>query len=1280
MDPLCFFPYSWEEKIINGKNEIQGWGKTEQGETGLLRVQEYPVTCKLQLPDTVGRNKCAWNQLSVTKWMTNYKTLVKDPKIQDWKFHWAKEFYYYQTEKKPFVTLAFASGKDMYNFISPIRTQNGFSKSVLVPTFGYLHLRVHELEIKPIKKFLISIKAKQTGWFRAEKYKCPPENELAKAQYKEFHVDYRCLTFDDTKKEIPPIRVMSFDIETYSHRPGVFPDENQPEDCAYMISCVSEQSDAPEKRKRTLITYGECPVDREDVQVLTTYSEEDMILQFIDYIQEDDPDLITGYNTLKFDWPYLYTRLRRFRIPWDNPWARCSRLKVSEDRESAPCNCKANSIVHECTTCSAAPYIVKEMTSSGRGENIFRGVRIKGRMSMVDMYVIVLADYKTTLSMFSLNYVSDYFLRETKRDVKTNEMFAIFKEWAQSYRAVAGEPSLKNQERLQKAQKEYGRVGDYCIQDSELTNKLMVKLNTWNWMCSQAMAYGVDPEFVYLYGQAKRGLALFYELCVEKNIVMNNRIGKPLKYKGGYVSEPRRGIHMTFCVDYNSLYPNTGRRYNICFTTLCDKIKTMKFALQIALIRNLDFPYPVCTRCNEAVLNNESIFCKDHEAKLIKVLLESIEKYGDIEHKDYNIAIWSEEFEEKKEEEKNEEEEDGEGEDGDNGDKDKLDLDELLGDEGEEGKEEGKVKKKRSRKKEVVKTTNYHMFMFRKVVVKEDGTKENEGIFPILAERLIEKRKAVKREMKNYPADSIQCIRLDQEQLTLKIATNSLYGFLGRGVGEFLFPEGAMSITYWGRHNIIKTGEHLEAYYKDEGAEVIYGDTDSVMVELHNMKGATGDPLHDRKLFISRCKEFEAVANQINEDPMHVEFEKAMYAVFFQKKMYAYYKIKDDGNFEMEEYSAEENGKTVFKPKIRDKGYFKGHHLPVLHKKGIPLARREDDFFKLDMYEACLRKMLDKFTREEIKQVMVDIGLKLMHRQVPIEDLCMVSGVSSEYKDKTYKLKVFSDHRAKIGRPVVGGERYKLLVCVPKGTTEPSYKLKVGEKLRGIDEYQDHFGTEEHEEVDYLYYIEKTKRAEETYTLIHRDWIEERTREQKAKDDRAFKSNFALSCVAILGSTNQEIYQMRDLIYEDPDKIIDFAYTIKRCKTKVENIRKMLRKKEKMRNNWRLLETSKPIIQIYRGFIEHENLMKEIREFSRETEWKETLLDIRFDDGNENEISTFKLLRRAKERDWYKENGEWRRVRNIYKFKDAKRWPLGYMTKYKGKGMDYYKGRFLRRG
>lgn len=50
------------------------------------------------------------------------------------------------------------------------------------------------------------------------------------------------------------------------------------------------------------------------MEVLCYGDERDLLLSFVDFVRAVDADVITGYNTNAFDWPYLFDRAKTLGI------------------------------------------------------------------------------------------------------------------------------------------------------------------------------------------------------------------------------------------------------------------------------------------------------------------------------------------------------------------------------------------------------------------------------------------------------------------------------------------------------------------------------------------------------------------------------------------------------------------------------------------------------------------------------------------------------------------------------------------------------------------------------------------------------------------------------------------------------------------------------------------------------------------------------------------------------------------------------------------------------
>ena len=121
------------------------------------------------------------------------------------------------------------------------------------------------------------------------------------------------------------------------------------------------------------------------------------------------------------------------------------------------------------------------------------------------------------------------------------------------------------------------------------------------------------------------------------------------------------------------------------------------------------------------------------------------------------------------------------------------------------------------------------------------------GILPTILAELLAARKRAKRDMKNAPNEFERAVQ-NGRQLALKVSANSVYGFTGATVGQLPCVPIASSVTSYGRYLLERTKEFVEETYTkangyDHDAQVVYGDTDSVMVKFGPATVAEAFPL-----------------------------------------------------------------------------------------------------------------------------------------------------------------------------------------------------------------------------------------------------------------------------------------------------------------------------------------------------------------------------------------------------------------------------------------------------
>jgi len=162
-------------------------------------------------------------------------------------------------------------------------------------------------------------------------------------------------------------------------------------------------------------------------------------------------------------------------------------------------------------------------------------------------------------------------------------------------------------------------------------------------------------------------------------------------------------------------------------------------------------------------------------------------------------------------------------------------------------------------------------------------TKQRKGLLSQILEELLTARKQAKRELA-VETDPFKKAVLNGRQLALKISANSVYGLTGATVGKLPCLQIASSTTSYGRQMIEKTKREVEEKYTiangySHDAQVIYGDTDSVMVKFGTKDLAEAMKLGEEAALFVSSKFIK---------PIKLEFEKVYFPyLLINKKRYA---------------------------------------------------------------------------------------------------------------------------------------------------------------------------------------------------------------------------------------------------------------------------------------------------------------------------------------------------------------------------------------------------------
>ncbi|HOO54953.1 MAG TPA: DNA-directed DNA polymerase, partial [Methanothrix sp.] len=305
-----------------------------------------------------------------------------------------------------------------------------------------------------------------------------------------------------------PLRHLAFDIECLPLHGAMPNPENSP------VIMVSLGFYPPYKGREDLVLVGrevDCP--RSDV--LCCSGEREMLARFIEIFKEYDPDVVAGYNSNEFDFPYLDERMKRLNLD----------VRVGRDNSS---------------------WRVRKIVTQTR-------VEITGRI-VVDLLPLVRSSF--SLKRYTLRNASLELLGVEKHDVEPKEMEELW--------AASGD--------------EFARLVSYSRRDSYLALHLLLDLKLLDKYIALAQTSGSLLQDVIDGGQTGMVENFLFRKFQERKRVIppkpdadlsSTRAAQSFELKGGAVLDPKRGlVEDVVILDYRSLYPSIMMAHNLCYTTV----------------------------------------------------------------------------------------------------------------------------------------------------------------------------------------------------------------------------------------------------------------------------------------------------------------------------------------------------------------------------------------------------------------------------------------------------------------------------------------------------------------------------------------------------------------------------------------------------------------------------------------------------------------------------------------------------------------------------------------
>jgi DNA polymerase elongation subunit (family B) len=771
----------------------------------------------------------------------NKSTYTKSPK--DLILVWKENLLYYKGKgkgSKYFIKVLCDSPNNFYIFRK--NCKENFDKLV---DFKILP-NMYENGIPFPLRFMIDHHLSGMSWMSlsSEKYhvlSLNAKDSISNCQ-KEVIIDYANLiprSFDDPRfSSIASLRVLSFDIECYSQRG--FPNaENNP---VITIGICCTEHDKDDEITKIVLQLGTCEAIP-DCHLFTFKDERMLLSAFTEILSIYDPDILTGYNIQNFDLDYVLGRMKALKMEAPN-WGR---------RANIP------------TISKEAKIMAKSM-----GFRETKEINIKGRIQM-DMMMHMLKEKK--FSSYSLNNVCFLLLGEQKEDVPYN-MISVLQDGNENDRK---------------------RLASYCLKDSWLPIRLMNNLKCIYNNVEMARVTGVPINYLFSRGQQIKVVSQIHNATKKKNLLVPGKVtymmmmksgkdmdfgseGKSSKgFQGAYVLEPKPGFYTDpiATLDFASLYPSIMIRHNLCYSTFLSR-DGMKIINEDDYEQTPEGSKFIKSSVKKGVLPEilENLLSarkgvkkemkqKKKELQVIKKQLEEIEE---IESKQEAFLT-------------------------DNNPK--ISKRKLSNNEASIVEENG-INSKSNYLLQMIYTNSHSNSKQtpKYEILREEANKENEHVQanePELFEELTNEeyqgllmRKSKLLQKKKVLENTIAV--MDGRQLALKISANSVYGFTGAQRGHMPCLEIAGSVTAFGRSMIDHTRSKVMEYYsRDKGydfdADVIYGDTDSVMIKFGS---------NNLEECMRLGKEAAKKLTQEFKDPIKLEFEKVYYPyLLLSKKRYA---------------------------------------------------------------------------------------------------------------------------------------------------------------------------------------------------------------------------------------------------------------------------------------------------------------------------------------------------------------------------------------------------------
>merc|ERR1719186_1561337 len=292
------------------------------------------------------------------------------------------------------------------------------------------------------------------------------------------------------------------------------------------------------------------------------------------------------------------------------------------------------------------------------------------------------------------------------------------------------------------------------------------------------------------------------------------------------------------------------------------------------------------------------------------------------------------------------------------------------------------------------------------------------GVLPTQIKKLVDSRREVKNVLKDKNLSEAKRAQLNIRQLALKLTANSMYGCLGFSFSRFFAKPLAALVTSKGREILLQTRDLVQKM----NLEVIYGDTDSIMVNSNST---------DYEEVFKLGREIKTNVNKLYK-LLELDIDGVYkYMLLLKKKKYAAVTIEKDKNGKLKE---------------------------VTELKGLDIVRRDWSGFACEAGKKVIEIIMTDKTQDtrlsEIQENLEGLRVALTDGKIPLKELAITKSLTkdpADYPDKKAlpHVQVALRINSAGGKKLRAGDTVEYVIC------EDGSGLAATQRAYHVDEVKD---------------------------------------------------------------------------------------------------------------------------------------------------------------------------------------------------------------------------------